>query len=126
MHIRRRVPIRSLVAVSALGLVLAACASANDAPDSSTVESTTTPTPSTTSTTLAPTTTSKPAVLVSITPNVGELQAIILVDADGRLPEDTMIEGRCGAIFPTSALDDVRLLTESRRKGPGFQRSPLV
>jgi hypothetical protein len=51
--------------------------------------------------------------LASITPNAGELQVIVLVDTDGWPPDDTMIEGRCGAIFPASALNDVPLLAES-------------
>lgn len=113
MCIPNRVPIRALVVVSAFGLVLAACASPNDALDSSTIESTTLPAPSTTSTTVAvPTTTDAPEV-VSATANVGELRAIILADADGQMPDDTMIEARCGAVFPASALDNIPLLAES-------------
>lgn len=113
MRIPSRVPVRALVVVPAISLVLAACASPNDALDSSTIESTTSASPSTTSTTVdMPTTTDAPEVVTS-TPNAGDLQAIILADADGQLPVDTMIDARCGAVFPVSALDNVPLLAES-------------
>lgn len=113
MRIPNRVPVQALVAVSAFSLVLAACASPNDSLDSSSIESTTTAAPSTTSTTVAIPTTTDPPEVVSATRNAGDLRAIILADAEGRLPDDTMIEARCGAHFPVSALESVPLLAES-------------
>ncbi len=119
MRIRRRVPVRSLVVVSAFGLVFAACVSADDTLDSSVVQSTTSPVQgttapvqSTTSSTVA-TTTSDTSDLASITANAGELQVIVPVDADGKLPEGTLIGCHSGASFPAAALDEIPLLAET-------------
>lgn len=112
MRISHLVSVRTLAAVSALSLVLAACASQDDALESSVVASTATPAPTTTTTVAMPTTTDAPDV-VSVTPNNGELRAIVLVEADGKLPDETVIEARCGAVFPASALDNIPLLAES-------------
>lgn len=51
--------------------------------------------------------------MASITPNAGELEVIILVDADDHLPGDTMIGCRTDLGIPFSALDEVPLLVDS-------------
>lgn len=113
MCIRRRGPVRSVVVVSAFGLLLAACGSADDVLDSSVVQSTTSPVQSTTSTTVAAPTTSEAPALVSVTPNAGDLRVIVPVGADGRLPENTTIGCHGGRSFPAFAVDDAPLLVES-------------
>lgn len=113
MSIRRGIPVRSLVVVSAFGLVLAACGSADDRLGASVTQSTSAPVQSTAPTTVAAPTTPKSPDLAATTANDGELQVIVAVDADGRLPEDTLIGCYSGPNFPASALDEVPLLVES-------------
>ena len=116
----RHAPMRAFTVVSAFGLVLAACGTPNGALDSpgdqnttTSVQDTTSSVPGTTSTTVAsPTTTAAPE-LASITNNAGDLLVIVLPDADGQLPGDTLIGCSGDRMFPVSALDHVSFLTES-------------
>ncbi len=105
-RIRRRVQAWNLFAVPALGIVLAACGSPVDPLDSFVA-------PSTTITTVTAPTSSEIPAMASITPNAGELEVIILVDADDHLPGDTMIGCRTDLGIPFSALDEVPLLVDS-------------
>ena len=67
-----------------------------------------------TSTTVVEEPTSNGSDLISLTPNVGNLQVIVPVDAVGSLPGDTLIGCvNSGASFPVSALDEVPFLSES-------------
>ncbi|MEN8238319.1 MAG: hypothetical protein ABFR53_03845 [Actinomycetota bacterium] len=120
MRARLHVPLRLLVAVSAFGLILAACTSTDGALDPSNIQSTTSPDPGTTapvqpttSTTAAVPTTSEAPGLVALTANAGEIRVIVAADAAGELPDDTLIGCRSGSSFPASALIDVPLLSDS-------------
>ncbi|MEA2010253.1 MAG: hypothetical protein U9N78_06075 [Actinomycetota bacterium] len=116
----RHALMRALTIVSAFGLVLAACGTSGGALDESgdqittpPIQDTTTSMPGTTSTTVASTTTTAVPELASITRNAGDLEVIVLPDADGQLPGDTMIGCNGARMFPVSALDHVAFLSES-------------
>ena len=116
----RRSPVWKIIAVSAFGLVFAACASADDAPESPVVRSTApavevtvSSVPGTSSTTVAAPPTSEVPDIVATTPNMGDLQIIVPVGVDGQMPADTVIGCRGGTSFPVSALDEAPLLVDS-------------